>query len=148
MFQKNICERLLKDEVFGLNINPLKTDSATWRLIQVLKLMYSFRNKWNFHFFPSGSDYTILVCWDEISTCRAGTDFTLRLHGVIKFHACNAGQFSRWYLLRFVSFFFWFSFVRIYSITFASHLGGLKRLLGKISSRQNGIPAVPCNHKI
>ena len=26
-------------------------------------------------------DYMISVCWDEISICLAGTDFTLQLHG-------------------------------------------------------------------
>ena len=54
-----------------------------------------------------------LRCWlrvpvsrDEISTRPAGTDFTLRLHASIKFHPGRAGQFSTWYLFRFVQIFF------------------------------------------
>ena len=47
-------------------------------------------------------DYMIPVSLDEISTSSVGTDFTLRLHGEIKFHPGKAGQFSTWYLLKFV----------------------------------------------
>ena len=35
----------------------------------------------------------IPVCRDEIATDPAGTDFTLQLHGGIKFHSVKAGQF-------------------------------------------------------
>ena len=44
----------------------------------------------------------IPVCRDKILICSAGTDFTLRLHGKIKFHPGKVGQFSTWYLFRFV----------------------------------------------
>ena len=44
----------------------------------------------------------ILVCRDEISTRSTGTDFTRRLHGEIKFHLGKAGQFSTWYMFKFV----------------------------------------------
>ena len=43
-------------------------------------------------------DYMILFCRDEISTCSAGTDFTLWLHREIIFHPGKAGQVSSWYL--------------------------------------------------
>ena len=33
------------------------------------------------------------VCWDEISPCLAGTDFTLRLYVEIKFRPRKAGHF-------------------------------------------------------
>ena len=52
----------------------------------------------------SGGVYMIPVCRDEISTRRAGSDFTLRLHAEIKFCPGKAGQFSDWYLFRFVCF--------------------------------------------
>ena len=42
------------------------------------------------------------ICWDETSTRPAGTDFTLRLHGGTKFHPGKTGQFSTWYLHKFV----------------------------------------------
>ena len=42
----------------------------------------------------------------EFSTVPAGTDFTIRLHGKIKFHLGKVGQFSTWYLFRFVYIFF------------------------------------------
>ena len=48
---------------------------------------------------------------DEISTRPARTDFPLRLHGEIKFHPDKAGQFSTWYLFRFVFILFYFFFV-------------------------------------
>ena len=44
----------------------------------------------------------IPVYRDEISTRPAGTDFTPRLHGEIKFHYDKERQFSTWYLFRFV----------------------------------------------
>ena len=47
----------------------------------------------------------ILFCRNEISTCPAGTDLTLRLHGAIKFHPGKMGQFSTWYLFRYIHFF-------------------------------------------
>ena len=53
----------------------------------------------------------IPVCRNEISTRAAGTDFTLRLHGEIKFHSGKAGQFSTWYLFKYVYIFFKFFFV-------------------------------------
>ena len=43
----------------------------------------------------------IPVCQDKISTYPAGTDFTLRLHGEIKFHPGKVEQFSTWYLHKF-----------------------------------------------
>ena len=46
-----------------------------------------------------------LPCRDETSTCSAETDFTLRLHGEVKFHSGRVGHFSTWYLLRFVFYF-------------------------------------------
>ena len=48
----------------------------------------------------------IPVYRDEIPTRPAGTDFALRLHGVITFHPDKAGQFSTRYLFRFVHIFF------------------------------------------
>ena len=44
----------------------------------------------------------IPICWEEISTFPAGTDVTLRLYGKIRFPPGKAGQFSTWYLFRFV----------------------------------------------
>ena len=44
----------------------------------------------------------IPVYRDEISTRPAGTDFTPRLHGEIKFHYDKERQFFTWYLFRFV----------------------------------------------
>ena len=55
----------------------------------------------------------IPVCRDEISTCPAA-NFTLRLHAEIKFSPSKAGQFSNWYLFRFVYIFFQFFFVSMY----------------------------------
>ena len=55
----------------------------------------------------------ILVCRDEISPCPARTDLTLRLHVEIKFCPYTAGQFSTWYLFRFVCNFFEVFFVTI-----------------------------------
>ena len=46
-------------------------------------------------------DYMITVCRDETSTSTTGTDFTLLLHGVIKFDAGNVGEFFTWYLFKF-----------------------------------------------
>ena len=43
------------------------------------------------------------VCQDEISTCQAGTDFTLQLHAEIKFRPCKEGKVFTRHLLRFVS---------------------------------------------
>ena len=34
----------------------------------------------------------MIRCRDEISTRIAGTDFTLRVHGIINFHSCKVGQ--------------------------------------------------------
>ena len=45
------------------------------------------------------------VCQDEVSTRPAGTDFTLRLHREIKFDPGKTGQFSTWFLFRFVCIF-------------------------------------------
>ena len=45
--------------------------------------------------------YMIRVCWDEISTRPAGTDFTLRVHVEIKFCPGKAGQFSNGHFFRF-----------------------------------------------
>ena len=56
-------------------------------------------------------DYMIRACRDEISTRPAETDFTLQLHVEIKFCPGKAGQFSTWYLIRFVCIFFGFFFV-------------------------------------
>ena len=50
-----------------------------------------------------GGDYMIPVYQDVISTRPPGTDFTLRLHGEIKFHSDKAREFSTWYLFRFVT---------------------------------------------
>ena len=44
----------------------------------------------------------VRICWDEISARAAGTDFILPLHEGINFHPGKAGQFSTWYLFRFV----------------------------------------------
>ena len=55
----------------------------------------------------------IPVFRDEISTCPAGTDFTLRLHVEMKFCPGKAGQFFTWHLFRFVCIFFEFFFVRM-----------------------------------
>ena len=33
------------------------------------------------------------ACWYEISTCLAGTNFTLQLLGEIKFHSSKAGAY-------------------------------------------------------
>ena len=41
-----------------------------------------------------GGDYMTPVCRGEISTCPAGTDFTLKLYGKIKFHPDKVGQSS------------------------------------------------------
>ena len=54
-----------------------------------------------------------LPCRDETWTYSAKTDFSLRLHGEIKFHSGRAGHFSAWYLFRLVFIFFYFSFVSI-----------------------------------
>ena len=40
-----------------------------------------------------GGDYMILVCCNEISTSPTGADFTLRLHGEIKFHLLRRDGF-------------------------------------------------------
>ena len=48
----------------------------------------------------------IPVCWDEISTRHAGTDFTNRLHEEIKFHLGKVGHVSTWHFFRFVHIFF------------------------------------------
>ena len=40
-----------------------------------------------------GGDYMILVCCNEISTSPIGADFTLRLHGKIKFHLLRVNGF-------------------------------------------------------
>ena len=55
----------------------------------------------------------IPVCRDEISPRPAGTDLTLQLHVEIKFRPGKAGQFSTWYLFRFVCNFFEFFFVNM-----------------------------------
>ena len=68
----------------------------------------------------------IPVCRDEISTRPARTDSTLRLHGEIKFQRGKVGQFSTWYLFRFVHIFFEVSFVSTSQITASSRLGELK----------------------
>ena len=46
-----------------------------------------------------------MVGRDEISTCPAGADFILQLHGEIKFHP-GKGQFSVWYFLKFSAWYF------------------------------------------
>ena len=52
------------------------------------------------------NDYMIPVCRNEILTRPAGTDFTLQLHGEVKFRNRKTGQFSARYLFRFVYNFF------------------------------------------
>ena len=47
-------------------------------------------------------DYMIPIRREEISTRPAGKDFTLRLHGGVKFHICKAGQYYSWYLFTFI----------------------------------------------
>ena len=47
-------------------------------------------------------DYMITVCRDEFSARSGGTYITLPLHGGIKFHLDQAGQFP---------IFFWFPYV-------------------------------------
>ena len=42
----------------------------------------------------------ILICRNEISTRPAGTDFSLQLHGEIKFHPGKVRQVSTWYLFK------------------------------------------------
>ena len=42
----------------------------------------------------------MVFCRDEISACPAGTDFTLQLHGEIKFHHGKTGQDSIWFLFK------------------------------------------------
>ena len=49
------------------------------------------------------------VCWDKISTRPAETDFTIPLRREIKFHSGKWGQFSTWFLFRFVYIFLNFS---------------------------------------
>ena len=45
-------------------------------------------------------DYMIPACEDETLAYSTGTDFTLRLHGGMKFHSGKTGWFTIWYLLR------------------------------------------------
>ena len=53
----------------------------------------------------------IPACRDEISTCPAEADFTLRLHVEIKFRTGKVGQYSTWLLIRFACIFFGIFFV-------------------------------------
>ena len=54
---------------------------------------------------------------NEISTRPAVADFTLRLHREIKFHLGKVGQFSTWFLFRFVQYFFTFFFNNFFQFT-------------------------------
>ena len=59
----------------------------------------------------------------------------------IKFHAGKVGQFSTWYLFRFVYIFFKFFFVSMCSLTFSSHWGEMKRSHKAVSRQyKRGIP--------
>ena len=68
----------------------------------------------------------IPVCQNEISACLTEIDFTLRLHGEIKFHPGKAGQ----------------RFLCKHEITFSPHLGGINRLFGEFWFRHSGNQAV------
>ena len=113
----------------------------------------------------------IPVCQDEILVRPAGTDFTLPLHGGIKFHHGKAGQlssgfcldlfiFSFNFLLKLVLNYFFIPFRRAEPIT-KEDIVGCNRRIGIVyeefialpGSRQNGAefhPGQPgsCNHVI
>ena len=108
-------------------------------LLGIRYLSYPY-NLWNDKPRPLGGDYLIPVCQGEISTRPAGTDFTLWLHGGVRFHPSKEWQFSIWYLYRFVYIFLWFSFVSMWYITFSS----LKR--AEAITWDNFVPIFTCNH--
>ena len=98
----------IKDGYVSFFILRLKMLSRAGLFQSGLKLIFRRKTHSLFFFFQivislfRRSIYISTVCRDEISTHPARTDFSLRLHGEIKFYPGKAEQFSTWYLLRFL----------------------------------------------
>ena len=81
--------------------NTVESDRSFPVGVEVFHSKFFIRNSsFEVHFL--GCNYMILFCQDEISTSSAWTDFTLQLHGEIKFHSSKVGLFSTCNIFRFV----------------------------------------------